>query len=88
MSSVSRSVYQKVCEENKMLKKQIRLLISTNPETGLEQIHLRIKLRKIEAERVEFNEFLKLSAKEYIKYHREELPDFLTNNKSNERNNI
>ncbi len=28
MSKVSRSVYQKVCEENKRLKKDIKLLVS------------------------------------------------------------
>lgn len=76
MSKVSRSIYQKVVEENKRLMSDIRLLTenSFNPLKLLCIQKWREKFRKEK----EFNERMKEFAKEYIKEHADELPEFLT----------
>lgn len=63
MSKVSRSVYQKVCEENKKLKKQIDLLVSTDPKRAFEGMKLRMSIRaKIRADK-EFWDGIREAAK-------------------------
>ena len=71
-SNVSRAVYQKVAEENKRLKRQLRILCM---EPGVDAIRLRMELRdKFKKEdginRV-INTVLKEAAREYFKDHPE-----------------
>lgn len=78
MSKVSRSTYQKVVEENKRLISDIKLLV----EDGLpsaEKIICIIKWREKFREEKHFNDMMKRVAKGYIREHKDELPDFLTN---------
>lgn len=77
MSKVKRSVYQKVCEENKKLIKEIRILV----EDGIapvDQLICSMKWRKQFREERKLHEMLRIAGKKYIKEHAAELPDFLT----------
>ena len=79
MSSVSRSVYQKLKEENKRLLNDIKIL--TYPEKdSVERILLKGKWYLKFSEDAVFHITMKIVAKEYIKEHADELPDFLTKN--------
>ena len=75
MTAVSRSVYQKVCEENKRLLKDIKIL--SNGLTSDKIICIN-KWRKKFKDDDDFNELLRSASKEYIQLHKDELPDFLT----------
>ena len=77
MSKVNRSTYQKAVEENKKLIANIKLLV----EDGLpsaEKILCIAKWRKKFNKEKEFNSMMKQAARQYIKDHADELPDFLT----------
>lgn len=76
MSKVNRSTYQKAIEENKKLLADIKLL--TEKHISAEQILCIGKWRKKFREEKEFNVLIKNAAKQYIKDHANELPDFLT----------
>lgn len=69
MSDVSRSVYQKVCEENKRLKADIEVL--TSGKFDNEYITTLLKYRKIFRKENEFRELMKEAARQYIKEHPE-----------------
>lgn len=67
MSKVSRNVYQKVCEENKRLKKDIKVLVS-----GLgDYLEVLGKWQVRFAEEEQFNKDMKIVVREYIKDHPE-----------------
>lgn len=77
MSKVNRSTYQKVVEENKRLLADIKLLV----EDGLpssEKILCIGKWRDKFKKEKEFNDLMRQAAKQYVKDHADELPDFLT----------
>ena len=57
MSKVRRSVYQKGAEENKRLKKDIKVLVQK--ETSLEKIECIIKWREEFRKQAEFDNILK-----------------------------
>ena len=78
MSNVSRSVYQKLKEENKKLLKDIRIL--TFQATMDERNKTFNKWVNRFRNETEFNQILKNHAKKYIQDHADELPDFLTKN--------
>jgi hypothetical protein len=69
MSSVSRSVYQKLKEENKRLVNDL-FVITMNPLT-LESIQVRQKWCKKFTEEREFNAMLKEVCTKYLKEHPE-----------------
>lgn len=69
MSSVSRSVYQKLKEENKRLLHDL-FVISMNTGT-FESIEVRKKWRDKFTKEIEFNALLKEVARQYIKDHPE-----------------
>lgn len=79
MSKVKRSVYQKVCEENKRLIKDIRLLVKDGYLPDPEKILCTAKWRTKFQKEKELHDMLRIAAKRYIKEHADELPDFLTN---------
>lgn len=66
MSKVSRSVYQKLAEENKRLMKDIKTL-TTGPM--LERIKLKIKWANHFKQRDDLNAALKAVAQGYFKEH-------------------
>ena len=70
MSNVSRSVYQKLKEENKRLLSDIEALVDPFPDMELITPILK-KWRKHFRERSEFNKMLQEIAREYIKAHPE-----------------
>jgi len=77
MSKVNRSTYQKAVEENKKLIADIKILV----EDGLpsaEKILCIAKWREKFKKEKEFNSLMKQAARQYIKDHADELPDFLT----------
>ena len=80
MSKVSRSTYQKLAEENKRLMKDIRLLVEI---PSSESILCRHKWQKHFQEERELHEAMRIACKQYIKDHKDELPDFLTNGLTN-----
>ena len=82
MSYVSRSVYQKVCEENKRLMRSIRLLTYDAAED--ESINEFKKWFDYFETEEAFNNLFKHTVKQYIKNHADELPDFLTNKNHDE----
>ena len=69
MSKVSRSVYQKVCEENKQLKNDIESLV----DEGVTQRKVKalLKWQKHFYKERQFNESMKIAVKEYLKEHPE-----------------
>lgn len=82
MSKVSRSVYQKLKEENKRLLNDIRILTfsATMDDRSKTFNKWANRFRK---ER-DFNQMLITHAKKYIEDHKNELPSFLTQNQSND----
>ena len=85
MSKVSRSEYQKVCEENKRLLKDIIILVDNQIPPSAEQILTINKWRTKFKEEREFHERMREAVKQYIKDHKDELPEFLTNSLKNEQ---
>ena len=81
MTNVSRSVFQKVVEENKKLKRQLRILCL---DPGVESVLLRMKLRdefkKEDGMNKAINSALKNVARQYFKDH----PELTINNKTHE----
>lgn len=76
MSKISRSVYQRACEENKRLLSDIGVLVSEGISN--DKMLCIIKWRnKIRSDK-HINDMLKSAAKEYIVNHKNELPEFLT----------
>ena len=69
MSSVSRSVYQKVCEDNKRLKEDIHTLVS--PFHDIVYLKTVEKWRKIFKDENDLHLVLKQAAKQYLKDHPE-----------------
>lgn len=77
MSKVNRSTYQKVVEENKILIADIKLLVEDGMSSA-EKILCIGKWKDKFKKKKEFNAMMKQAAKQYIKDHTDELPDFLT----------
>jgi hypothetical protein len=76
MSKVSRSVYQKLKEENKRLLKDIRILtFSATMDERNKTFNKWVNRFRVERE---FNQILIEHAKKYIEEHKDELPEFLT----------
>lgn len=75
MSKVSRSTYQKVVEENKRLLSDIKLLVKDGIPS-YDQIRCMKKWREKFSKEKEFHDMLRKAAKQYIKDHADELPDF------------
>lgn len=71
MSKVSRSVYQKVCEENKKLMKDIRILTQKGLRSS-EYILCVAKWREHFEEERQFNEAMRIACKTYIENHKDE----------------
>jgi uncharacterized protein involved in tolerance to divalent cations len=71
MSNVSRSVYQKVCEENKRLKEDIRILV--RGKIACDQLYENTfyKWHKKFREENKFHKLLKEVAIDYMKEHPE-----------------
>lgn len=66
---VTRSVYQKVCEENKRLLADIRaMVVADNPDVSLATIY---KWQKKFYEESKLNQELRIVAKQYLKEHPE-----------------
>lgn len=78
MSKVSRSVYQKLAEENKRLLADIRLLTEDRRVPSAEKILCVIKWQNKFREEKEFNEAMIKACRQYIKDHADELPEFIT----------
>ena len=70
MSAISRSEYQKVCEENKRLKADIKKLVM-NYESAPEYLETLLKYRKLFREEASFNTQMKEAAIQYINDHPE-----------------
>lgn len=81
MSNVSRSVFQKVVEENKQLKKDIRILVDYGVIMS-ERLKVVYKWREIFRKETEFGRILHEAAKKYFEEHKDEFPDFLTKKQS------
>lgn len=75
MSNISRSEYQKVVEENKRLKGDIKLLVS--PGLSPEKVLCYSKWRQAIQREEDFNKTMKIVAKRYIEENKDSLPDFL-----------
>jgi len=67
MSDVSRSVYQKVCEENKRLKADIEVLVDRNHDEKFFKVLLRWRRKFYEDK--EFENLLKAAAIKYLGDH-------------------
>lgn len=76
MSKVSRSKFQSVVEENKRLLGDIKLLVADPPT--MDSIKCMMKWQDKFKANKDFNDFLHQAAKEYIREHASELPNFLT----------
>ena len=72
MSKVSRSVYQKLAEENKRLKADLRTIVMASKPLSDYEIETIRKYRKQFQEEDYFNLVMKEVASEYIKQHPEE----------------
>lgn len=70
MSSVSRSTYQKVCEENKRLKADIKILVESYGDAPA-YIETLLRWRKVFREQKQFNVFMKEAAIKYLEQHPE-----------------
>lgn len=70
MSNVSRSVYQKVCEENKHLKADIKILVESYGDAPA-YIETLLTWRKVFREQKQFNVFMKEAAIQYLEKHPE-----------------
>ena len=71
MSDISRSVYQKVCEENKKLLSDIMILVSTDLQLISDKRLLIKKWRYKFQKEKQFNDLLKQFATQYFKDHPE-----------------
>ena len=71
MSTVSRSVYQKVCEENKRLKADIKIIVDGESGQVQKYFSTMLKWRKVFKEEKEFNSLMKEAAIQYINDHPE-----------------
>lgn len=76
MSKVSRSIYQKCAEENKRLKKDIEALVMIDSKEETKEVFVRWR-EHFKSQR-QFNALMRTVVKEYIREHKDELPDFLT----------
>ena len=88
MSDVSRSVYQKLKEENKKLLKDINILVSNEFIFTPDRVIVHGKWQRHFKNKRQFNEAMKIVAREYIKEHADELPDFLTKSIQDDKGNI
>lgn len=70
MSSVSRSTYQKVCEENKRLKADIKVLVESHGDAPA-YIEILLKWRKVFREQKQFKCWMKEAAIKYLEQHPE-----------------
>lgn len=80
MSQISRSEYQKVVEENKRLLLDIKILTQEGIPSA-QKILCIAKWRQKQKYTEAMSSALKAAAEEYIKIHKNELPDFLSNPK-------
>lgn len=74
MSSVSRSVYQKVCEENKRLKADIEILVchpAIDPDKFLQRSTVFKKWSDFFRKRKQEHTLIRMAAMKYIKDHPE-----------------
>lgn len=78
MSKIDRSVYQKVVEENKRLKRDIRIIVMDETRLAVECM---MEWLNIFQKEDDFNKLLKEAAAHYIEEHKDELPNFLTKKK-------
>jgi hypothetical protein len=72
MSKVSRGVYQKLSEENKRLKADLRTIVMAKKPFTPHEIETLTKYRKQFQENDAFNEIMKGFASDYIRQHPEE----------------
>ena len=72
---VSRSVYQKLVEENKKLKKDILILAHEKYSCSFERLMLIRKWREVFAEEEEFDELLREYATKYSEDHPDIIPE-------------
>jgi hypothetical protein len=77
MTTISRSVYQRLAEENKRLKRTIRVLCCGKVEDALK---LRLKLRREFEEEAKLEEWIRQEAIAYGKAH----PELIVKLKNNE----
>jgi len=78
MSAVSRGVYQKVCEENKRLKADIKKLVMSY-ESAPEYLETLLKWRKCFKNEDAFNILMREAGTQYLKEHPEikmHMPNF------------
>ena len=78
MSKINRSVYQKVCEENKRLLKDLRILTYAVDDPKLFDVFQ--KWNKYFEQKESRRQAMVKIVKRYIQDHKDELPDFLTKN--------
>ncbi|MCB0446395.1 MAG: hypothetical protein KDD03_02595 [Gelidibacter sp.] len=80
MSKINRSTYQKLAEENKRLKKDLKTLTYDNNRSDNmdEWIETFEKWSDYFEKEERMERITKELVKEYIKEHADELPDFLT----------
>ena len=71
MSNVSRSTYQKVCEENKRLMKDIKILVGRTNSLTPQKIELLETYRAKFKDKDDLDYVIKLAAIEYLKDHPE-----------------
>jgi len=79
MSKVDRSTYQKVVEENKRLKRDIRIIVMDDTMVA---VNCMMKWYDTFQKEINFNKLMKKAVEHYVKEHKDELPDFITNKKS------
>jgi hypothetical protein len=77
MSKINRSTYQKVVEENKRLKNDIKILVNYEGDV-MQWNEVMLKWYSFFTEEARRNNLIKEACKEYIKNHKDELPDFIT----------
>ena len=73
-SPVSRSVYQKLAEENIKLKRDIIVLAHEKYACSFQRIMLIRKWREVFEQEEEFDELLRAYAKEWIEEHPDSIP--------------
>lgn len=76
MSKVSRSVYQKVCEEKKKLLADIEILVMEG--LTAEGVLCKIKWKRKFREDIIFNAAMKCAAIQHVKNNPNQYPKFLT----------
>ena len=77
MSNITRSEYQKVCEENKRLKKDIEALARLDKNA----MELLMEWRAISIEKEKTNDLIKESCINFIVKYSHDIPDYLKKNK-------